>query len=120
MQYQWDAEYKTMPGGRPKGSLNSNKQHLLRLLQETYPGYHPVIEMAKIAHDETADQALRASMHKEVAQYVTPKLKAMEVTLEADVKHQYFITGQPMQDKGGKVIELNPDSWALQHKPKHT
>lgn len=55
-----------------------------------------------------------------VAKYTTPQIKAIEITLDADVKHQYFITGQPMQDKGGKVIELNPDSWALQHKPKHT
>ena len=65
------------------GSPNRNKQALILLLQDKYPGYHPVLAMADIAHDKTNDVALRASMHKEVAQYVTPKLKAVEVQLEA-------------------------------------
>jgi len=35
--------------------------------------------MARIAH-ETDDVHLEANMHKEIAQYVTPKLKAVEVS----------------------------------------
>ena len=68
---------------RPAGTPNRPKRQLLALLQEKYPGYHPVVEMAAIAHDMTNDVTLRAQMHKEVAQYVTPKLKAIEVQLEA-------------------------------------
>ena len=48
------------------------------MLQERYPGYHPVIKMADIAMDESNDVQLRANMHKEVAKYVTPQLKAIE------------------------------------------
>lgn len=66
-------------GGRQKGSLNKPKRALLALLRERYPNYHPVLEMAKIAH-ETDDPGLAAQMHKEIAQYVEPKLKAMELT----------------------------------------
>lgn len=67
--------------GRPKGVPNKNKRHLLSRLEQLYPNYHPVVEMARIAH-ETEDQALAAQMHKEVAQYVEPKRKAIEVTGE--------------------------------------
>jgi len=71
-----------MPGGRPAGSLNKNKRALLKLLQDHYPDYHPVLSMAHIANDKENDVALRASMHKEVAAYVPPKLKAVEVQME--------------------------------------
>lgn len=67
---------------RATGIPNKNKQALLRILQEKYPDYHPVLEMVYIAMDMKNDVNLRASMHKEVAQYVTPKLKALEVQAE--------------------------------------
>ena len=73
-----------MPAGRPKGSAGKNKQALLLLLQHKYPDYHPVLEMAAIAHDLTQDITLRANMHKEVSQYVVPKLKAMELSTAND------------------------------------
>lgn len=76
-----------MPGGRPTGSLNKNKQALIALLEAKYPGYHPVVEMAKIAH-ETDDPVLSANMHKEVAQYVAPKLKAVEISGNSDAPLQ--------------------------------
>ena len=66
--------------GRPLGSKNKdNRQALIAMLQAKYPGYHPVMEMARIAH-ETDDTQLAANMHKEVAQYVLPKLRSVEVS----------------------------------------
>jgi hypothetical protein len=38
--------------------------------------------MARLAMDETVGVSIRAQMHKELAQYVAPKHKAMEVTGE--------------------------------------
>ncbi len=38
--------------------------------------------MARIAMNETAELAIRAQMFKELAQYVAPKRKAIEVTGE--------------------------------------
>lgn len=73
---------------RPAGSLNKPKRALLKLLQERYPDYHPVVEMAKIANDDTNDVNLRSQMHKEVAKYVEPMLKAVEHTgdIQGDIK----------------------------------
>lgn len=68
--------------GRPKGSKNQPKRALLKLIQELYPNYHPVLEMAKTANDKEVDAALRFNANKEVAQYVEPKRKAVEVTGE--------------------------------------
>ena len=65
--------------GRPKGSMNRPKRALINLLNEKYPGYHPVLSMADIANDMSNGIELRAQMHKEIAQYVTPKLKAVEI-----------------------------------------
>lgn len=67
-------------GGRAKGTPNKDKQSLLQLIQQKFPGYHPVIAMAEIANsdDETVDLNTRFQAHKEVAQYVEPKRKAVE------------------------------------------
>jgi len=69
---------------RPKGVPNKPKRALLRLLQEKYPGYHPVMEMAALANDEDADESIRFNANREVAKYVEPMLKAMEITAEVD------------------------------------
>ena len=73
-----------MPAGRPKGSANKNKQALLLMLQDKFPDYHPIMEMAAIANDETQKIELRANMHKEIAHYVVPKRKAVEITGDLD------------------------------------
>jgi len=64
---------------RPAGLPNKNKQALIALLEARCPGYHPVIEMALIAVDMDNDLSTRFNAHKEVAKYVTPQLKAVEV-----------------------------------------
>ena len=79
------------------GSPNKNKQALIALLQAKYPGYHPVMEMAAIGNDESNDLQTRFNAHKEVAQYVTPKLKAVETSgsIDADVR---FHWGKPLDN----------------------
>ena len=63
---------------RPAGLPNKNKQALILLLEAKYPGWHPVMQLADIANDEDAEDKMRFDAAKEVAQYVTPKLKAVE------------------------------------------
>ncbi len=75
---------------RPAGTPNKNKQALIALLEAKYPGYHPVVEMAAIANDQENDLQTRFNAHKEVAQYVTPKLKALEV--QAEVEGEIHVT----------------------------
>ena len=80
-----------------KGSPNRPKRLLLARLREEFPDYEPVLETARAAHrlSALAIQAEESSapptevatfwkdagtQHEKVAQYVTPKLKAVEVT----------------------------------------
>lgn len=51
---------------------------VLSLLQTIYPGYHPLIGVAKIAH-ATEDERLRFDCHKVLCEYIEPKLKSVEV-----------------------------------------
>ena len=52
----------------------------MQILQESYPGYHPVLEMAKTANNLELDEKIRFDANKEVAKYVEPVLKAVEHT----------------------------------------
>ena len=49
-------------------------------MEERFPGYHPILQMAGIAQDEEVDIAHRISCLKELCQYLYPKRKAVEVS----------------------------------------
>lgn len=68
-----------MAGGRPVGSLNKRTNALIALLEQTFPGYNAVLDMARIAH-ETQDEQVRLAADKEVAKYTCHALKAIEHT----------------------------------------
>lgn len=97
-------------GGRAAGTPNKDKAALLELIQEAVDDsdYHPVVAMAVIANDTTTKYVkvdgkrrrvpkypleLRAQMHREVAQYVAPKLKAVEHSAGDEVKGLNFFMG---------------------------
>lgn len=67
--------------GRPKGSKNKQTLAVTERLEAL--GCDPIEGMAKLAMDEKVDLGIRAQMFKELAQYVAPKRKAVEV--QADV-----------------------------------
>lgn len=66
------------------------KRALISLLEDRFPGYSPVMEMAGKAHrlSEIADarpsdsiaQMDAVNAHEKVAKYVTPQLKAIDLT----------------------------------------
>lgn len=62
----------------------STKDELRERLAAEYPGYHPVIAMARMAH-RTQNIALQFACHKEIARYIEPQLKAVEVKGSIDV-----------------------------------
>ena len=66
--------------GDRTGSPNKNKQALIKLLEKKYPGYHPVYELVDIALDMENEVNIRLQANKEVANYIVPKLKAIELT----------------------------------------
>jgi hypothetical protein len=67
--------YKT--GGRSAGTPNKRTQTVTERLEAL--GCDPVQGMARIAMDETVDLSIRAQMYKELAQYVAPKRKALDI-----------------------------------------
>jgi len=69
---------------RPAGSKNANKDRLLRVIQKEFPNYNPLIELVKIAHDPESTITEKINCNKEVAQYVNPKLKAVEMVADID------------------------------------
>jgi hypothetical protein len=74
------------PGaGRKKGVTGKKNAEILAIIQDRFPDYHPLLAMAEIANDESVDQSMRFMAHKEVAQYVAPKLKAIEHSGGVDV-----------------------------------
>ena len=66
-------------GGRKPGSQNMKQRALAELLQEAHPGYDPVRALADIANNPRIDLAIRVRCHMEVAKYVRPALKSVEV-----------------------------------------
>ena len=64
-------------GGRQKGTTNKDKAVLRDMVNAAFPGWDPVLAMAKIA-TTTNDAAVELQACKEVAQYIHPKLKSIE------------------------------------------
>lgn len=68
--------------GRPRGSANKRSLAVAEKLKEL--DCDPLEGMAKIAQQamDEGDMALAGSMYKELAQYVAPKRKAVEVAAD--------------------------------------
>jgi hypothetical protein len=79
--------------GRPIGAANKNKQYLLNRLKDMYgEDFDPVMKMAAqaVKLDNLADDDPSVGNQKEsiaawgrIAEFVTPKLKATELTTNA-------------------------------------
>jgi len=52
---------------------------LLDMIRLEFPGYHPILSMARIANDPSVDVELQFKAHHAVAKYVAPELKSIEV-----------------------------------------
>tara|TARA_B100000287_G_scaffold365834_1_gene360752 strand:- start:21173 stop:21499 length:327 start_codon:yes stop_codon:yes gene_type:complete len=71
------------PGaGRPKGQANKRTQAIQERLEELQ--CDPIEGMAMIANDMSLDHSLRLAAMKELAQYVAPKRKAVDMATTFD------------------------------------
>lgn len=61
-------------------------QKLLNLIQNKYPGFHPALILAEIAHT-SEDEGFKLSAAKSLMPYISPQLKSMEVF--GEVKHDH-------------------------------
>ena len=65
-------------------SVSKRSNDVLSLLQSKFPGYHPIVAMAEMAHRADVDPAIEFQCHKELAKYVAPTLKSTEVHTTSD------------------------------------
>jgi hypothetical protein len=73
---------------RPLGATGKRRDTLENLLRQKFPEWNPVLNMAEMANDKELDPPLRLQACREVAAYMYPKLKAVEVNLDVqgDIK----------------------------------
>lgn len=70
----------------------TRREVLLGMLQKEFPGYHPLISIARIAHQGDADLKLQFDCHKTIAKYVEPEIKSIEVKGEISGRHQVSVS----------------------------
>jgi hypothetical protein len=68
--------------GRPKGSLNVRSLTVRQWCEEK--GYNPISEIHKIAAKNPEDPELQRKCHSDIAKYVWPQLKAVEISGSLD------------------------------------
>ncbi len=66
------------PNGRPKGSKNKHTIEAMEILEKK--GMNPLEAMADMAMDENVAESVRARLLCELASYMYPKRKAVEVS----------------------------------------
>lgn len=57
----------------------SQKDRLLDMIQESHPGYHPVLSLADIATDLENDIKVRLDANKVILPYIEAQLKSVEI-----------------------------------------
>jgi len=55
-------------------------EQLLDLIQDKYPGYHPIVHAADIAHDETASAGVQLDAVKTMLKYTVPDVKSIDIS----------------------------------------
>jgi len=90
--------------GREAGIPNKNKGFLLNRLQDMYgDDFHPIMKMAEnaVKLQASADQDPESANFKaaldgweKIAQYVEPKLKAVDLNASVDLDGEIHITWQ--------------------------
>lgn len=84
------------------------RELLLGMLQKEYPSYHPLVSIARIAHDDSADLKLQFECHKTIAKYVEPELKSIEVKGEINGRHRVSVSlFEPVEAEYLDVPELS-------------
>ena len=79
---------------------------ILEMLQSRYPGYHPLLAIAEIAHEKSSDDVqLQFNCHKTIAEYILPKLRAVEHS--GSVENQRRVIVQLFQDdiEDGQLVD---------------
>jgi hypothetical protein len=70
----------------PKKILTSMemRSRIIHLMNER--NYDPIRELIKIANNNNTEEEVRISIHKELAQYIAPKLKSTDLQVSGDLQ----------------------------------
>lgn len=82
-------------------------ERVLGLIRKEFPGYHPLMAIAQLAHSEKVkdDPRLELECHKTLVKYVTPELKSVEVKAEIQETRRVIVS---MFDGGPVDLETTP------------
>ena len=81
----------------------------LALVQSHYPGYHPLIGLARLAHDERvlADPRLELEVHRSILPYVSPKLASAELKVDSQDDRRVIVSlFEERQLEDGRTVEV--------------
>jgi hypothetical protein len=87
---------KTMSEGERKKAVS-------RIIASNYPNFDPVLAMVDMVHEDEVERSIKFQCLKEVAQYLYPKLKSVEVQVEDN-------TGKSRDDIIRRLRELDNSS----------
>lgn len=90
-------------GGRTTGTPNKATQLIVDKLEAL--GCDPINGMAQIALDKSNAPELRARMFAELAQYIAPKRKAVEIDT-GDAHHVVFNIGIPQTIASVNAVDI--------------
>jgi len=91
---------------KPRGSHNPKREEYENIIVEAMGGEHPLQALARLARESErdGDKTLAVVCYKELANYVAPKLKSIEVKQDQkDIKPITII----ISEEGQKSIEEN-------------
>ncbi|MGV7222469.1 MAG: DUF5681 domain-containing protein [Nitrospinales bacterium] len=77
------------PNGRPKGSKSYKTMAIEELLEDL--GCNPIEGMVALAEDENTDTSIRAKLYSELAAYLYPKRRAVEIKDQTFRASDYLI-----------------------------
>jgi len=91
----------------------ANGDHLLALIRTEFPEYHPLVAIARIAHDSTADLKLQFECHKTISKFIEPELKSVELQSTEEKQTRVVISMFPDKpsriENGGTYREIGQD-----------
>lgn len=75
---------KPKNSGRKKGTPNKRTQNLIELIEKKFPNFDPIISLIEISQDNETPLELKVNCLKEIAKYIHPQRKAVEIAANSD------------------------------------
>lgn len=91
-------------GGRKAGTPNRKTNDVIELINNKYPNFNPILSLIEISQDQNIDLNIRTSCLKEIASYMFPKRKAIEI--DANVNQEVVSNNEISPSLKLKIDEI--------------